>query len=143
MVCCFRRNTARSTVQFRIGFHDSTSSSDPTDGVYLQYDAVTGVLQARTRNNNVQTIAGTTFALANNTWVTAVIEVVSPTQAVFTVFSEAGAQLWQETITTNIPTAAGRETGAGVIATESTTDAAADIVHLDYLQVTIERNLIR
>jgi hypothetical protein len=142
-ICCFRRPSARTTIQFRIGYFDSTSATDPVDGVYLQYIPATGVIEARTRNNNVQTIAASTFQTVLNTWYTASVVVVSPTQAVFTIFSEAGTQLWQETITTNIPTAVNRETGAGVIATESTTDAAADIVHIDYLQVSIERNLIR
>lgn len=142
-VCVFRRPSARTTIQFRIGFFDSTSQTDPVDGVYLQYIAATGVLEARTRNNNVQTIAPSTFQTVLNTWYTATVDVVSPTEAVFTIFNEAGAQLWQQTITTNIPSAAGREVGAGIIATESTTDAAADIVHPDYLLVDIDRDLIR
>jgi hypothetical protein len=144
MVTVFRRISTRSTIQFRIGFHDSTSSTAPVDGAYLQYDGATGLMSAICRSNNTQTVAGSTFALAANTWYTCIIEAnANATSINFKIYSEAGILLWQENVATNIPTAAGRETGAGVIATESTNDAAADILDLDYLRIEINRTLTR
>jgi hypothetical protein len=142
-VCVFKRNTTRTTVQFRMGFQDSASVTAPVDGVYLNYVAASGTIQAITRNNNTQTIAASTYTLPNNTWHAATIEVNSPTEADFKIFNSSGEQVWSERITTNIPTAAGRETGAGVIATESSTDAAADILLLDYIRVEVNRVLTR
>jgi hypothetical protein len=142
-VTVFKRRTTKTTAQFRMGFHDSTTSVDPVDGAYFQYVGSTGVLEARTRNNNTQTIAGTTYTLANDTWHTAVVEIVTTTSAVFTIFDESGTQVYQQTITTNIPSTAGRAVGCGVIATESTNDAAAELIQLDYLRFEINRTLVR
>jgi hypothetical protein len=143
VICVFRRNSVKTTIQFKIGFFDSPTSDDPADGAYLQYLGSTGVIEAKTRNNNTQTIAETTYSLANSTWHTGVVEIITTTSAVFTIFNESGTQVWQETITTNIPSTFSRNVGVGVIATESTTDATADIMHLDYFRFEINRTLVR
>jgi hypothetical protein len=143
VVCTFQRNTARTTVQFRIGFQDSTTFAAPTDGAYINFDGLTGNIDGRTRNNNAQSITGTSYALPNSTWVTGIIEVISTSRVDFQLFSGSGTLLWSDSLTTNIPSGAGRETGCGVLATESSTNAAAEIVRLDYLRIEVNRLLVR
>jgi hypothetical protein len=46
-------------------------------------------------------------------------------------------------LTQGIPVGVGRETGFGVIAGESTTDAAKPIVSLDYIELIMNRTISR
>ena len=50
----------------------------------------------------------------------------------YTLFDAAGASLWTDTTTTNIPTAAGREVGAGVTAYK-TTAGTVNLIDIDYM----------
>lgn len=50
---------------------------------------------------------------------------------------------WTSDVTGNIPSASGREVGFGVVAGETTTDAAANIMLLDYISLYIDRTLTR
>lgn len=136
-----RNTTTRATSVIRMGFQDSFTSTEPTDGVYLRIQG--GVLRGRTRNNGVESNTATTFTVTQNTWYSCEITVNSTSLVTFVVRNEAGTILWTDTLTTNIPTAVGREIGFGVIAYETTTDAAADIMWLDYLLFEINRVLIR
>ena len=136
-----RNTTTRATAWIRLGFFDSGTSALPTDAAFIQIQG--GVLQGICRNNNTPTATGTTFTVTQNTWYSATIEVISTLLVRFTVFSESGTQLWTSDVTTNIPTAAGRETGFGAMVYETTTDAPADILHLDYLKFEINRTLVR
>jgi hypothetical protein len=52
----------------------------------------------------------------------------------FALYDDSGALLWTDTLSTNIPTASGRETGAGIIGTNSGT-SATDLYHLDYMAI--------
>jgi hypothetical protein len=82
--------------------------------------------------------------MALNTWYTGIIEVnAAGTLVTFSLVNDAETVLWTDTVNANIPTAAGRETGFGVIAGETSVDAAADIIHLDYLRMEINRTLTR
>lgn len=138
------RNTgARATASFRMGFQDSTAiQTQPTDGVWL--NVAGGIIKGQCKNNAGPTDTASTFTLTANTWYTGIIEVgAGATAATFTLLSEAGAVLWQATVSANVPNAAGRETGFGVIAGETSTDAAADIMWLDYIGLEINRVFVR
>lgn len=52
----------------------------------------------------------------------------------YTLYSTSGAQLWQATQSAQIPNATGRDTSPCIIVAESSTDAAADILRLDYVR---------
>ena len=49
-------------------------------------------------------------------------------------YDDSGTQLWTDAVTTNIPITAGRECGAGAVATKSGT-SAIDLLLLDYMAV--------
>ena len=143
----FKPRGIRTAESFRMGWQDSTAvQTQPTDGVWLQSvsNGSTVTILGRCKNNAGPTDTLDAYTLNTSNWYCGVIEVNSAaTLVTFTIYSEAGAQLWQRTVNANIPTAAGRETGFGIIAGETSTDAAADILHIDYLRMEINRALIR
>jgi hypothetical protein len=142
----FQARNARVAASFRLGWQDSTAiNTQPTDGIWFQStgDATNVTLFGRCKNN-----AGpadtSAYQLSLNTWYRARIDVNDgATLVTFTIYSSTGTQLWQQTQANNIPKVAGRETGFGVIAGETSTDAAADIIHLDYIAMGITRTLTR
>jgi len=136
-----RNTTTRATAFIRMGFIDSVTSVLPTDGAFVQIQG--GVMKGYCRNNNTQTATGTTIAITQNTWYSVTVEVVSTSLVTFTLYSEAGAVLWTDNVTTNIPSTTGRETGFGASVYESTTSAAAEILWLDYMSLEINRSLVR
>lgn len=142
----FQMRGVRSTAVCRLGYQDQTSATAPVDGVYIDIvgNGTTLTATGRCRNNNTETATGTTFAPATNTWYACIIELNSDaTSATFTIYNESGVEQWTQTVTTNIPTASGRETGAGIYVGESTTDAAAGIIRMDYLRIEKNKTLIR
>jgi len=142
----FQARSARAASSFRLGFQDSTAiQTQPTDGVWLE-----GVGNGTNVNffgrckNNAGPSTTPVYTMSLNTWYTGKITVnADATLATFTLYAENGTQLWQETLSNNIPSATGRETGFGIIAGETSTDAAADILYIDYLKMEINRVLIR
>jgi len=130
--CIFNIVTLALTT-IRVGFLDTVSVADVTDGAYFEI-AATGVVSAKTANNGTRTTAPPLPTLALATWYRAEIEIQSATEARFRLFnSDTGALVFPETtIATNIPTAAGRNCGAGIIATNSGTSALA-LVDLDWM----------
>jgi hypothetical protein len=142
----FQTRGVRSTATARMGFQDSTSATAPTDGIWFEIvnNGTTSTLTARCKNNAGPSSADEAYTLTTNTWYTAVLEVnAAATSVNFKLYNDAGSVLWEKDITGNIPTAGGRECGFGIIAGESTTDAAADIIHIDYLRMEINRTLVR
>jgi hypothetical protein len=115
----------------RIGFLDTNSSTDATDGVYLELPG-SGAAVCKAASNGTRTTSPTVATLSASTWYHLVIQIVGPASATCTLYSDAGASLGSQTVTTNIPTATGRETGFGAVATNSGT-TATDLVALDYL----------
>jgi hypothetical protein len=108
----------------RIGFIDS-NSAESTDGIFFRYnDNVNSAKwQKVTRNNNTETgSANDTTVTADTNWHRYTI-VVNPAGNVAEFFIDGVSK---GTETTNIPTGAGRATGAGVmfLKTAGTTDAA-------------------
>jgi hypothetical protein len=118
---------------FRFGFHDSVTSADAVDGVYLEM-ASTGVATGKTAQNSTRSSTGTTYTVSIATWYRLLITVSSTARVDFYLYSDAGTQLWTDNLTTNIPSASGRETGAAVIGTNVGT-TATDLYHLDWLAV--------
>lgn len=119
------------------GFHDTTTVTDPVDGIWIWQDPATGIIYGRTMSNSVGSTTGTGFQLITNTWYCEIIVVnADATRVDFYVYSEAGALLWTDFLTTNIPTAAARVLGHGVVTTNSGTTSVA-LVDLDYLSVLI------
>lgn len=126
----------------RMGFLDTGTSTDATDGAYLEIPA-TGAAVGKTANNSTRTTSATIATLSTATWYRGRIIVNFDASAVwFGIYSETGTLLGSVTNTTNIPTASGRETGHGVVATNAGTTAVS-LIELDYMSVGILRPLTR
>jgi len=123
-----------TTTTMRAGFLDATTVTDAVDGIYFEY-TTNGNIVLKTSNNSTRTTSATITTLALNTWYKLRITVANNAASVYgEVFDAAGALIASTTITTNIPTAAGRECGSGIVATESTTTATA-MLDLDFLHL--------
>lgn len=124
-----------------MGFHDTGAVTAPTDGVWLNIAGAT--LDGRAKNNAGPTITGTNYTLSAGTWYRAKIVLNSDaTRADFYLYSEAGTQLWTDNVQANIPTDAGRNTGHGVVATNSGTTSVA-LIMMDFMSFKIPRTLTR
>lgn len=122
-----------TTTTMYAGFHDSTTSALPVDGVYFKY-ATSGVIVLETSNNSTRSTSATITTLSLNNWYKLKITMNSnATSALGEVFNAAGTLIGSATLTTNIPTTAGREVGSGITVTESTTTATA-MLDLDYIR---------
>jgi hypothetical protein len=146
-VFVFKPRGVRAGESFRLGFQDSTAiQTQPTDGVWFQYTAngTTGTILGRCKNNAGPTDTNTSYNTTVNTWYVGTIDINAVASLVtFTIYDAAGAVLWTNTVSGNIPKAAGRECGWGMIAGETSTDAAAIILSMDYLRLEIVRDLVR
>jgi hypothetical protein len=143
-VVVFKTRDARTTSTVRMGFFDTNSATEPVDcACFIMTGNGTNVnIIGRTRANNTPTETSVQ-TLAINTWYTGEIEVnANATSCQFTIYNEDGTTLFTQSLG-NLPTAAGRETGFGLIGFESTTDSANDLVGFDYMRVEINRNLVR
>lgn len=129
------------TTTIRSGGLDSSGATAPVDGAFFEINGTT--LAGKTRSNSTESVTASTFTLSTSTWYHGRIEVNSGgTVITFTLYSEAGTSLWTDTLTTNIPTASGREFGWGTVATNSGT-TAVDLVLMDKMILRIKRVLQR
>ena len=136
---CIFRMLSVATTTMRFGFSDSTTSADAVDGVYFEM-AATGTLVGKAASNSVRSSTATLATLAINTWYRATIIInADASSATFTLYDANGLLLATQSLVTNIPVAAGRETAIGFSITNSTTTATA-LVDLDYLAVSFGRN---
>jgi hypothetical protein len=134
--CWFRPQTLPGTT-LRFGLHDATSITAPVDGAYVLMDPATARLSGRTMANSASSVTGTDYQLVTNTWYCAKIIVnTDATRVDFYLYDDAGALLWTDNLTTNIPTATGREVGHGIVATNSGTTAVT-LADVDLIQLYI------
>ena len=139
---------ARTTAHVRLGFQDgATIDATVADGVWLDIvgDETKATISGEANDNTGVATTDTTLTAELATWYRATIELnADATEASFAVRTCAdGLQVWGNTVTTKIPTGAGRFCGFGIIAGETTTDAAAVILNLDYANMSIGRTLVR
>lgn len=139
--CIFSLVTLTNTT-IRLGFIDTTSQADCTDGAYFEI-ASTGVVSTKTANNSTRTTAAPTPTLNVGTWYRGEIEIQSATEARFRIYNSdtAAEVLPEQTITTNIPTTSGRNTGVGLIATNSGT-SALDLIDVDWIGYENRNNVV-
>ena len=146
----FQWRDTRTDSVARIGFHDSVSSAPPADGVFFELTGTaTGFrLIAETSNNSTITTTTTPaddFVGVTSTWYT--LEIIlnnAATVATFNVYEDPSAtSVWSRTLTTNIPTASDRTVGAVALVYETTTSAAASIIHADWMRLALPRTLNR
>lgn len=119
----FRWRTAFTGTTVRIGFHDTDTSADATDGAYFEIVAAT--CSAKTANNTARTTAPTTATLSLDVYYTFDIDVnQAGTAARFRVYAgNSSTPVLDQTITTNIPANTARSFSANLVATNSGTTA--------------------
>jgi hypothetical protein len=124
-------------ITLRAGFHDSNSSTDAVDGVYLEVTGA-GAVVLKTANNNVRTTSALLAQLVVNVWYKFKITMnADATSALGEIFNESNVLIGSQTITTNIPKTAGRELGAGVTCSMNATTAVG-MIDLDYLKTVLK-----
>lgn len=132
---------APTNTTIRLGFIDTTSSADCVDGAYIEMQAG-GACVGKTSNNSTRTTSATIATLSASTWYIARIVVRKDLSGVdFYIFDDNGNLLGSQSNTTNIPTGSGRETGHGIIATNSGT-SAVEILRLDFMSLEFTRALV-
>lgn len=124
--------------QLAVGFIDSLSASNKTDGAYLLYDdggvstgsAASANWQAVTCSNSTRTFTTTSTAVAAASWIKLAVEVNAAGSSV--VFKVNGTTV--ATHTTNIPTGSSRQTGFGWTLVKSV-GTTARTVDVDYVRL--------
>lgn len=115
----------------RAGLHNSTSSSEPSNGVYFEYNG-SGAIALRAANGGARNTATTITTLSLNTWYKLRITVnATATSILGEVFNSSGVLIASQTVTTNIPTTA-RLLNICSITTNSGTTATA-LIDVDYI----------
>jgi len=137
----------RSTQGAQLGWSDTQAANTlPTDGIWFNISGTGAaiVLKGATSSNGVRSYTGTTYTPTTATWYRGTIGVnTAGTLVTYTIYNEAGASQWTDTVAANIPTGAGRDTSPCINVAESTTDAAANILVLDYVNWGSTRTLVR
>ena len=122
-----------------IGLHDGPNSAvEPTDGCYFR-STDGGNWFAVCRSNNVETAIDTGITPALDTYLFHRVTVnAGATSVDLKIYNASGTQIDTRTITTNIPTGAGRQTGHGVRIVRTTATGTDHSYNLDtfYFQYT-------
>jgi hypothetical protein len=112
---------------FRVGFTDSNSNTDAADGAYFEYDqSISPNWRCKTATANVRTTFTTAVPIVATEWVDLKVVVSSQPDAKFYI-----NDVLVTSITSNIPSAAGRETSVGFV-NYKTLGGTARQVYLDY-----------
>ena len=119
------------------GFHNSTVGATPTNAAAFFLDNTTGRLYGVCYNTAGNSATASYFTPSASTWYLARVVVnAGATQVDFYIYNSAGALVWSDSLTTNIPTAAGDELSHGLVAiTKGTT--AQGLIDLDWLHLAI------
>lgn len=131
----------------RLGFIDSITSSDENDGCYIEITTVGGIpgtLVGKTATAAARSTSATSYVCAAGVWYRARISVNAAANLVtFSLFDSAGALLWTDTLNANIPTAAGNETGHGIVALSNGLGSTVAVLDIDFFDIFIARTLTR
>lgn len=106
---------ATNTFEVMVGFIDPSGGGDVVDGAYVYYrhDTNGGRWEYRTRSDSVQTAVDSGVSVTAGSWYLVEIS-VSSTSSTFSINKAA-----TQTISTNIPSGSGRQTGFGVYKRQS------------------------
>lgn len=143
----FQDVTSRTTTNIKLGFTDTTNlSTSDTDACVFHLDGGSNNLGAYCKNNSVKTVSTSNYTITNSKWYRAELYIISSNNVTFKLYNSSidNTLLWEYNITTNIPSAtAARATGFYTLVGESTTDAAANIIYLDYMELAYSLKLNR
>ncbi len=139
----FLHSQSNSNIQSTLGFYSSDTQTE-SDAVCFKIDQLT--LKGHTASNSVRSDTDTTYDTSINTWYNAYITLNDDaTEVTFELWdSPKTTLLWTDTLTNNIPTAAGRFVGHGAKYLWATNDGTAQIsLYMDYMSLEINRVLNR
>lgn len=114
-----------------LGMLDNSTAAEPTDAACFMI--VDGTASGVTFSNNSSSITASTYLTSIDTWYSFRVYIdAGDSRANFGIYDESGSLLWSDSVTTNIPSGAARQTGAGIV-TYSTIGSSRDLVYLDFL----------
>jgi hypothetical protein len=126
-----------------IGLQDMYNASLPVDGCYLMTDPATGKISGHCTANSSDSVTATDYQLVVDTWYRARVVLNSDASlATFYIWADDGTLLWSDTVNSDIPTGAGRQTGCAFAALNTGTSAQT-LAYIDYLSLKITRALVR
>ncbi len=128
--CIFYCHLLTNTTAY-LGFHDTSSSTDATDGIYVSIVGTT--LTGKTANGGGRSSTVSTYALSTGVWYRLRISMNSgATTATYTLTQcNNGTQLWTDTLAATLPGAAA-SFGAGATITNNGGSATA-VMTLDLM----------
>ncbi len=128
---------ANSTI-VRLGFLDTTTQAAAVDGVYFEIinQSAGVVIRSNSATINVST---TNFTVVPARFYTFNLNINQGANSVnFTIYNDTdGSTVYTTTLTGALPTATGRQTGAGIVVTRTTAGIITPLVALDYLSTEI------
>lgn len=140
----FKRQGSRTTEIYMFGFTDKADVNLPINGCFFRFNSTHGHLWAACRANNAQTKATTNYSIATATWYRLEMNISSTaTSASFYIYDDVGTLLWSEYVGSNVPRSGTRVTGFATCAFETTTDAAGNLLLLDYMRLKVPKRLTR
>lgn len=126
----FKPITTGNTIA-RMGFQDAFALVSPTDGTWIHLDGTT--LTGKTANNATESTTASSFTVTAGTWYRASVTLNAAGDSVEFSIVECSAPsvvVWNDTLTVNIPTASGRETGHMAVV-YNTAGRTASLLQLD------------
>jgi hypothetical protein len=129
------RVAAGASTTLRFGFLDGLTSADMVDGCYFECPSGSLALVGKTASNSTRSTTSTIYTLTVDTWYRAKVIINSDaTSVTFYLYDDAGSLLGSQSLSANIPTASGRETGAGFVATNVGTTAVL-LAYFDWMAI--------
>jgi len=118
-----------------MGFCDTLDAIAWADCACIKINGTT--LTGETESNNAGSTTGTSYTVAVDTWYRVVIEVnADATSVSFKLYADdSDTLLWSNTLTTNIPTAAGRELHYVITAIMASPTGTTVLLLIDYLNI--------
>ena len=122
--CAFKWLTSFTDRTVRIGYLDTTTNADATDGAY--FEIIGSTCSAKTASNSTRTTNATTLTLSLDVAYTFDIEVnAAGTEVRYRVYAGTSeTAVLDVTNTTNIPSTNVRTFGSGIVATEASVTAS-------------------
>jgi hypothetical protein len=135
--------SALTNITSYFGIHDSTTAADFVDGAAIRIVGTT--LDGRTSSNSTYSTTGTNYTVTTGVWYRAEITINSAaTLVTYELYTcSDGVQVWTDTLNSNIPTGASRQTTVSIESFLTGSAAAADLTLIDYCRFYSTKKLTR
>jgi len=130
-----------TNTQLLMGWTDGSTTQNFTNGVFIFVEGQS--LYGQCVSSSSSTTTGTSYTVSSSWYHAKIVVNSDATRVDFYLYSENGTLLWSNYITTNIPTSAGQELMHAFLAMNKTATSATSLCYLDYMNISIDRELIR